>query len=472
MATISSPGIGSGLDIQSIVTQLVALEKAPLTKLKSEATSYQTTLSTWSTIKSQVSALGDAADKLSKVSGWNPVTASSSNSTAIGVVASAGAVQTSISMSVQRLAQAQSSVSSAVPADTSMGTGSLTIDIGTWSGNSFSAGSTPAVTIDIEAGKDKLGDIAAKINDSGADVSATILRDASGERLMLRSKSTGEAFGFRVSATDDDGNDTDASGLSRLAYAAGNSNGQTLAQAGLNALATINNIPISSTSNKLTNTIDGLTLQLNQVTTAPVEISVERDDSTIKASIQAFVDAYNTLNNNLVSVTRYDASTKAAGALQGDATATGLTNALRSMMRSVTSSTPFSRLSEIGLELKSAGKLEINSTKLSTAISDNFEGVKDLFMTAGGGATSQGFGLKVSAFADGLMASDGLVSNRTAAIQSAIKRNGIEQEKVTDRASRVETRLLAQYNAMDSAVAKLNSLNTFVSQQISLWNKS
>lgn len=472
MATISSPGIGSGLDIQSIVSQLVTLEKAPLTTLKSEATSFQTRLSLWGNIKSQVSALGEAATKLSTPGGWNAVTASSSNASAIGVTASAGAAQGSMTMEVQRLARAQSTASTAVASGTHLGTGTLTIDIGTWSGSSFAAGGASPVSIDIETGKDTLADIAKSINDAKAGVSATVLKDASGERLMLRSSATGEAFGFRVSADDDDGEDTDAAGLSRLAYAVGNSNGQSLSQSGLNALATINNVSISSASNKLTGTIDGLTLQLSQVTTAPVSINVERDENSVQANIKAFVDAYNTLNSTLVSSTKYDESTKKAGALQGDASATGLTNALRSMMRSVTASTPFSRLSDIGLEIKSAGKLEINSTKLSAAISGNFDELQSLFTTAGSDLTSRGFGLKVSAFADGLLDSDGTLSQRTDAIQAAISRNNDEQDKVNDRASRVEKRLLAQYNAMDTAVARLNGLSSFVSQQITLWNKS
>jgi flagellar hook-associated protein 2 len=471
MATISSPGIASGLDIQSIVTQLVALEKAPLTQLKSQATSFQTRLSTYGNIKSQVSSLGDTAAKLSKATGWNAVKAASSNPTAIGVTASPGAAATSLSMEVQQLAKAQSTASTAVSTGTAMGTGSMTIEIGSWSGSTFTAGSASAVTIDIEAGEDSLAEIAAKINDADAGVSATVLKDASGERLLMRSSETGEVNSFRISVADDDGQDADAAGLSRLAFAVGNANGMARSQSSQNALATVNNVSISSATNKLTDTIPGLTLQLSQVTTGPVEIDVSKDLDAVRSNIKSFVDAYNTLNTTIATATRYDEATKVAGPLQGDSTATGLQNALRSMMRSVTSSSPYSRLSDIGIEIKSGGKLEINATKLDEALKD-LDGVKDLFMAAGSGSTSAGFGLKVDAFADGLIAADGLVSNKTDAIQASIKRNGREQERVADRASRVESRLLAQYNAMDLAVGRLNSLSSFVSQQITLWNKS
>jgi flagellar hook-associated protein 2 len=471
MATISSPGIASGLDIQSIVSQLVALEKAPLTQLKSQATSFQTKLSTMGTIKSQVAALGDAAAKLSKNTGWDAVKATSSNPLAIGVTVKAGAPATSITMEVQNLAKAQSTASAAVTTGTAMGTGSMTIELGQWAGSSFTAGSGTPVTIDIAEGEDSLAEIAAKINESDAGVSATVLKDASGERLLMRSKATGEENAFRISVADDDGQDTDASGLSRLAFSVGNANGMARSQSAENALATINNVSISSASNTLSDTLTGMTMQLSQETTAPVEIDVSNDNDAIKANVKAFVDAYNTLNTTLATATRYDEATKIAGPLQGDSTTVGLQNALRGMMRSVSSSTPYSRLSDIGIELKTGGKLEIDATKMDAAL-DNLDDLKALFTTTGSDPTAVGFGWKIKTFAEGLIDSDGTVTNKTEALQASIKRNTLDQERVNDKAARSEKRLLAQYNAMDASVGKLNSLSAFVSQQIAMWNKS
>ncbi len=471
MATISSPGIGSGLDVQSIVSQLVALEKAPLTQLKTQATSFETRLSTYGTIKSQIAALGDAATKLSTSKGWNAVTAASSNAAAIGVTAASGAPASAFTMTVQQLAKAQSTASTAVAADTAMGSGSMTIELGSWSANTFTPGTSTPVTIDITAGEDSLAEIAAQINDADAGVSATVLRDASGERLLLKSSETGATSGFRISVADDDGNDTDGAGLSRLAYAAGNASGMGLTQAGQNALATVDGVSISSTTNRLANTLSGLTIQLSQVTTDPVEITVASDLEAVRANVQAFIDNYNTLNTTLANATRYDASTKVAGALQGDSTATGLQNALRAMMRSVTGSTPFSRLSDIGIEMQTGGKLALDSEKFDAALND-LDGLSSLFTINTGTATTEGFGRKIKTFADGLIDSDGLVSTKTSAIQSAIRRNSLEQEKVNDRAARAEVRYLAQYNAMDAAVAKLNGINAFVTQQITLWNNA
>ncbi len=472
MATISSPGLASGIDIKGIVSQLVALERAPLQTLQSQATSLKSKVSVYGSLKSMATALGDAADKLAKASNWSGVTATSSDSGAVGVSATGSAQRTSLSVEVQRLAKAQSTASSAVAKDSPVGSGTLSIQLGNWASGSFAAGSAAAVEVNVAA-DDSLSDIAAKINDAEAGVSATVLRDASGERLLIRSNETGEVNGFRIQVTDDDGNGTDANGLSRLAYDPGTASGMSLSQAGLNAQATINNVAISSANNTLSDNLPGLTLTLSKETTAPVEINVQTDKAAIKKNIEAFVNAYNSLNDLLATTTKYDEASKTAGTLQGDSTAVGLQNALRGMMRSVTASSPFSRLVDVGIEAKQGGKLSIDSAKLDEAMND-LKGLQDLFTTTGGGSggTDQGFGLKVKAFTDGLVSANGSLSTRSESLQAAIKRNDREQERVNERATRAEARFLAQYNAMDAAVGQLNSLNAFVAQQITLWNKS
>lgn len=468
MATISSPGIGSGLDVQSIVKQLVALERAPIRQLQSQAAAFQTRLSLIGTIKSQVSALGEAAARLSVSSGWNSVTATSSNSAAIGVTVRPGAQATSFTMTVQELATAQTGASQAVPVGTSMGSGTLTIKLGRWAEGEFTERLGASIEVTIEEGQDSLTAIASKINDAGAGVTATVLRDASGERLLVRSKETGEANGFQISVSGAD--TTSGNDLGRLAFNPGGTGGGE-PMMGQDAVATVNGERIRSASNRLGDAIPGLTIQLSQVISAPVEIEVRTDLDAAKKNVQSFVDAYNSLNTTLINATRYDEGSKTAGPLQGDATAVGLQNALRAMMRSTTASTPFTRLADVGIDMKTGGKLDINAGKLDEALS-NYQGLQALFTTASSDLTARGFGLKVRTFADGLLAAEGLVNNKTSALQAAIKRNGGEQQRVNDRAARVEVRLLAQYNAMDAAVGKLNGLGAFVSQQITLWNKS
>ncbi|WP_372661641.1 flagellar filament capping protein FliD [Hydrogenophaga sp.] len=477
MATITSPGIGSGLDVQSIVSQLVALERAPVNLLKTQATSTQAKLSLYGTIQSQVSKLQDAAAKLGSADGWNAVNTTSSNAAAVSVTASAGAATNGLSIEVQNLAKAQSTASATVAVDAPIGSGSMSIELGQWSGGTFAPGSGSAVSITINPGEDTLSAIAAKINGADAGVSATVLRDASGERLLLRSKDTGEVNGFRIQVTDDDGVHDDGTGLSSLSYdpvaspPPGGFNGMTRTQAGENARATINNVAVVSASNKLNDSLPNLKITLSQVTTAPVEIQVNNDTAAAKKNVQSFVDAYNALNQTISNATAYNADSKVGGPLQGDSTTVGLQNALRGMMRSVTASSPFQSLSDVGIEMKTGGALEIKAEKLDTALG-NLAGIKALFTTNTGEATTQGFGLKIKDFTTALLATGGLINNKNDSLKSAIKRNGLEQEKVNDRADRAQVRLLRQYNAMDANVARLNSINAFVAQQITLWNKS
>lgn len=456
MSTISSPGIGSGIDVQTIVSQLVALERAPVKTLQTQASSLQTRLSVFGTIRSQFSALADAAAKLGNVSNWQAMAATSSNPSAVGITTQVGAQASALTLEVQQLAKAQSAASSSIPTSSGIGPGTLSIEVGTGA----------PVEVVINPGEDSLSAVAAKINEAGAGVSATVLRDASGERLLMRSTATGEDNTFTVSVTSGDGG-----GIERLAFGPGVAGGMAQTQAAQNAMATVNNVTIVSQSNLLDDSLPGLALTLNQVTTAPVEINVTPDQEAIKKNIQGFIDAYNAISSTLSSSTRFDEASKTAGPLQGDSTATGLQNALRGMMRSVTNSTPFSRLTDIGLSMQTNGALSVDNTKLNAALSDR-AGIKALFTNDTGSATELGFGLKVKSFADGLLAADGLVSNKAKSIQSAIDRNDKAQNRVNDRANRAEVRLLAQYNALDANMGRLSGLSAFVSQQVTLWNKS
>lgn len=466
---ITSPGLASGIDIQGIVSKLVALERQPLVPLQQQAASFQSKLSVFGTINGMVSALGDAASKLTQASAWTGVRGTTT-SDAVGISAQAGTTPTSMSVEVQALARAQTTASATIPSGTAVGSGTLTIQLGGWSGTTFTPGTAAAVNVSVVAG-DTLTDIARKINEGRAGVNATVLRDGTGERLLVRANDTGVSRAFQITATDDDGTPRDANGLSRLAYAsnAGTMHGMSLTQAAVNAQATVNNVPITSESNSVSNALPGITLTLNKLTTAPVEVGVQQDRDNIRKNLQTFVDAYNALNNMLATSTRFDPDTKVAGSLQGDSTAVGLQNALRRMMGSVTPGGEFERLSDIGITMQRGGALAIDSAKLDRAMA-NPAALQRLFANSSTVATEQGFGQKVKAFADGMINSGGAVTSRTESLRNAISRNAKEQDKLNERVSRAEARYLAQYNAMDAAVGRLSGLNAFVSQQVTLWN--
>ncbi len=369
MATISSPGLGSNLDVKSIVSQLVALEKKPLDTLKLQAATVQTKISAFGQIKSLVSTLSDTLGKLTSVTGWNAVNATSSNSSAVSVSAVGGTLPTTFNVEVSVLAKAKATASAAVlPVGGAVGAGTLT----------FTPVSGTAVDVAVTA-TDTVSDVASKINGANAGVTATVLSDASGERLLLRSKSTGVSGGFTLSVADDDGNNADAAGLSRLVV------GTTTTTAATDAAATVNGIPVSSSTNTFSTTVSGVTFNALQVTTAPVEISISKNTTDIQKNIDAFVAAYNAINDVLNEATKYDAATKGAGLLQGDSTALALQNSLRTAIQSVTTgSSVFTRLADVGITQQRGGNLSVDSTKLAAGLANTDE-LKNMFRSTGGG---------------------------------------------------------------------------------------
>ena len=475
---LSSAGIGSGLDVETIVSKLVAPEKQPLNKLQTVASSIQSKISIFSQVKSLMSTLSDVASKLSQNSSWSAMVATSSNVGAVQVSVSGAASATSFSVGVAQLARAQSVASAALGATNApVGGGSLSIQLGTWSGTGtaspqFAEGTAGAVSVQIDAA-DTLAVVASKINDAKAGVTATVLRDANGERLLLRSDSTGEASGFRIQVAEDGA----SPGLSRLSFdpqlSAGLGMASTTPQYGQNAKASINGIAVESATNTFTDTIPGLSFTASQVTTAPVDVTVSPDTAAMKKSVQDFVTAYNAVNDLLTASTKYDEATKKAGALQGDSTTVGLQNALRSVMgATATGAGAFQRLADIGIDMKRGGKLEVSESKLDAALK-NPQALKAMFATnAGAGADSNGLAVKVKSFASQMLSFEGLLENKASALGASVKRNTSDQERVNDRAAVVEKRLRAQYTALDAKMGSLTALNSYIAQQVTQWNKT
>ena len=476
MATISSIGIGSGLDINSIITQLVAVEKVPLNKLKSEASSLQTKLTTYGKVQSYLSALREASSVLTRTDTWGATTGTSSDPTAVAVTTSATTKTGNYTLEVQRLASAQSNATATFAnADTVVGSGSLRIELGTWGAGQTSFTPKPgatAVNIAVAAPGATLAGLRDQINAAGAGVTASVLSDATGARLVLRSTATGASNGFRIGVTDSDGNNTDAAGLSALAFDP--SVGVTTmpqALAAANAAATLNNLPISSESNTLSNVLDGMSLTLMKVTSAPVQVTAAQDNTSMRKALDTFVSAYNDLNKLLADQTKYDAATKAAGGLQGDSAAVGIRAQMRAMIGTTsTASTLFTRLSEIGFDVKLDGSLTLNDTKVNNALANVAETKKlfansDLLVPGNNGIATQ-----MRALADRLIGVDGTVSTRSEGLRKRIDLNSHRQDLLTDRIAQVEKRLRAQYTALDKTMGQLTGLSSYVTQQFSSRN--
>lgn len=460
MASISSPGIGSGLDISGIVSKLVVLEKQPLVQLQKSANFMQSRLSLYGQIKSQLSTLEDAAQKLGSAAGWTGMTVSSSNLAAVSATAVSGSSATSFSVEVTQLARKQFSVVAPAAAGVPLGSGVLTLQQGSWATGAFVTAGGAAVTVTIDSGS-TLTAIAGKINSAGAGVEAMVVEAAEGQRLVLRSTQSGASSGFDVSLTPTSEDlDQEAAHYTDLSFTA-----PSTAQRAQDARFVVDGLEFTSASNSVTQALPGVSLQLTQVTTSPVAIKLAQDKEAVKKNIQALVDAYNTVNSTLANATKYNADTKSAGLLQGDSTSVGLQNAMRSLMRTELVGRPFERLQDLGISLQLNGSLAVNSSKLDAAL-DKPVDLKQFFAHNTSGET-QGFGLQVAGFVKGALLSDGRVTVRTEALQAGMKRNSSEQDRVVERAERMQARLYAVYNTMDSKVGRLNSINSYVSQQLS-----
>ncbi len=476
MATISSIGIGSGLDINSVISQLIAVERVPLNLLQTENTSLQTRLSTYGKLQSSTAAMRDAAATLAKADTWGLTTGSSSDASAVGVNTSTSTRAGSYAVTVTALASAQSNASATfASADSLVGEGTLHIQLGTW-GPGQSTFTPNGAVVDIAAGPpaQSLAELRDKINASGAGVTASVLTDASGARLVLRSTATGEANGFRVTVDDIDGNNSNGLGLSALAFdpSAGI---LTMAQAlaASNAAATLNGLPISSASNTLTNVVDGLTLNLNKITTAPVQITAAQDSPGMRKAVDTFVAAYNDLNKLLIDQTRYDPNNTRRDNLQGDSAAITLRSQLRNMLGvSSGASATFTRLADVGLDVQTDGSIKINDAKMSSGMA-NLAEMKKLFSNADLlTPANNGIATQLKAAADQVLSIDGTIKTRSAGLQKRIELNKDRQEQMTDRINDVEKRLRAKYSALDRQMATLTGLSSYVNQQVSAWNRN
>ncbi|MBI5258696.1 MAG: flagellar filament capping protein FliD [Burkholderiales bacterium] len=478
MGAISSAGLGSGLDVNSIITSLMKVEARPLDMLKQQASTLNTQISTYGKVQSYFSTLKDKANALSSGTLWDSTTATASDTTSIKVSAGAGATAGNYAVTVGTLAKSQTVVAAAqASSSVDLGAGMITIELGTWSGSpidTFTAksGATP-VSVDIPEGAATLADVRDAINAANAGVVASIVTDASGARLSIRSKDTGVENGFRISATEtfDDGNA--ATGLSSLNFdLAGGPSQMTEQQAASNATLLINGIPVSSASNTLNDVVDGLSITLLKTTASAVDVSVAPDTAGIKTKITEFVTAYNELSTYLRTQTAYNGDTKAAGPLQGDQAAVSLLNQLRGVLNQTSSaSTAWTQLSQAGISMKGDGSLAIDDTKLNDALK-NLPELEKLLATDGADAASSGFIRRYKDLADAALGASGTFSSKTSGLQDRLKRNTKSQDAMQVRLDQTEARLRKQYQALDASMASLSGLSSYVTQQMAMLAKN
>ncbi|NOY85477.1 MAG: flagellar filament capping protein FliD [Nitrospirae bacterium] len=392
---LSPSGIGSNLDINGIVTSLMEIERRPLLLLDKKEANFQAKLSAYGTLKGAVSSFQTAVKDLNNISKFQSLSTASSDKTIFTATADATAISGTYSIEVSQLAQAQklAAVGQANTSDV-IGSGILTFDFGTisggtfnsgtgeYTGSTFTSGGSGTQTVTIDNTNNSLSGIRDAINTAKIGITASIINDggASPYRLSLSADNIGAKNSIKITVTGD-------AALSNL-LAQDPAGTQNLAETvtAQDAQFTIDGISVTKTDNTVTDAIQGVTLNLLKTNIGSTEtLSISKNTASVESSVNAFVNAYNTLNTTISDLTAFNSETNVAGFLQADRSALSVQRQIRqALTASITAlSGSFNTLSDIGVSFQKNGALAVDSSKLQTAVSGNFNDIAGLFATVG-----------------------------------------------------------------------------------------
>ncbi|HEU4623707.1 MAG TPA: flagellar filament capping protein FliD [Steroidobacteraceae bacterium] len=450
MPTIQAPGIGSGLDVDSLVTQLVAAERAPYqTQITRRETNTTVQISALSSLKGALGAFRDALSNLNAEADFTPRAAKSGDEDVFTAGAGGGASTGSYDIRVIQLAKAQQLASTAYTAGSSavIGTGKLTIKYGSTS-----------FDVDIDANHNTLAGIRDAINSSGANtgVQATLLNGTDGTRLVLTSSKTGAANTIEITQSGGDG------GLEQITYGPSNTTHMTVVQQAQNAQLEIAGFAHESPTNTVTDAIDGVTLTLKAVSDTPVTLDVSLDTGTLKQRITAFVTQYNSLYQTMAGLRSYDPNTKKGGAFLGDALLRGLEGQINSYLSNPVKglAAPLNSLAAIGITKQVDGTLAVDDKKLTDALSSNSSAVAKIF------GSTNGVGRQLYDYLDAQLKTGGPIDSRNTALQNDMRAIQNDTDALDARMQVVEARYRQQFTALDVMLSQLQTTSSYLASQL------
>ena len=452
MTSITSTGIGSGLDISGLVQRLVTAEgQATEIRIARQEARAQAKLSAYGGLKSALSTFGDQLEKLSEPGSLLARKGSTGDEAQVTVSVGETAVPASYQVEVVQLAQAQKLESGAFgSADAVVGTGTLTIAVGS---ESFS------LTVDSE--NNTLEGIRDAINAAvdNKGVAATIVNGDTGSYLILAGENTGGDQSITVTQAGGDG------GLSALEYDPANMlTSLTERQEAQDARVRVDGVDVSSDTNVVVDAIEGVTLNLvaaNPGTTT--EVTIENDLDAVREQLKSFVDGYNALVDAFDAQTGFDPETETAGPLLGDLAVRGVRDQLRRELSVAVTGIEagFGSLLDIGIETGVGGKLTLNDSTLDAALGSEFSKFGQLF------AGSDGYAVRLSGVVDSYLDEDqGILTARTDGLDRTIEGFAEQREVLNARLESLEGRLLRQFNALDVLVSELTTTSSFLAQQL------
>jgi len=381
---ITATGIGSGLDVESLVSQLVLSDVQPVeNRLNTKEATYLAQLTAYGSVKSALAKFQTAAASASAASQYTGKLASTSSSDAVTATAEPSAAVADYAVDVVSLATAQSLASGAFSATTeTLGTGTLTISLGTVTYDSV-AGSvtgftqksgTSAVSVVIDSSNNTLTGVRDALNAASAGLNASVVNDGSGYRLVIQSNTTGAENAISISVDDTgDSNSTDNAGLSQLAF---NESAANILQTGSGADAAIkiNGLDVTSPSNTVSGAVEGVSFMLKKITSSAATVAITKDTAKATAGMNGLINGFNQLNAELNSLTAYNAAASRSSVLTGDATLRNLASNVRASLNAAVANSggQYSTLAELGITTNVIdGSLSLNNTKFAAILEND-----------------------------------------------------------------------------------------------------
>ena len=434
--------IGSSLDVNGIVSQLVAAERAP-TDARNDRTSrqLQAQISALGSLRSAFSTLRTSAEALSGNAARNARNVTVEKDAGFTATATAGAALGQYRVEVEALATAQKLASAGfADSESAVGTGTLTLNFG-----------ETTLDVEIDGESNTLAGIRDAINVAagGEGILATIIESDAGSHLVLSASKTGTANAITVTTSGGDG------GLSAFTFD-GATGGMQQQAAAADAIVHIDGLTRTLSENRIADLVPGVTVELTRAEPGTeFTLGVVSDPSAQRNAAKAFVNAYNGAHGAIASATAYNTSTQVAAALNGDAMVRGASRDLRAHL-----SSNVVELKAVGITVEKDGKLKIDEAAFNKAIAEDPAAVSALF------DEGTGIGAGVTRTLDTLLDDDGLMDSRSDSLDARTKALDSQRLALDRRMEQVEARYRAQFVALDGLVAQLQSTSNYLAQQL------
>lgn len=461
MAGISSPGVGSGLNVQQLLTDLRAAENQKLVPITAKKTSQNAKISGYGQLKNALEQFQTSVNKLNDPKLYQSLSTEIRGGTAVKATASSEATAGRYDVEVTQLARAGSLATSSIQGDDALtkplteAGSSLTLTFG-----NDSEGNPVTRTISLTENS-SLEDIRDQINEfdfeDGPKVRASIVNDGTGYRLALNSTTTGQEASI---------NDMSFSGITGGVVLAAD---EQTAYEGRNAELKVNGIAITSATNRVEGAIAGITLEVEKVTEEgnPNTVVVARNTLAVREAVEGFVKGYNDLKTRIGELTAFNGGGDAAGELIGDRAVRSIESQLRSALVGSVPGGDITRLADMGIELNKEGKLELDSSKMSKAVAENQDAVAAFFASD---SEEAGMGGQVSEVLDRLLSDNGALGSANRSAEASIAALDVRLERTEASIDRTIERYRKQFTQLDVMMSQMNGISGYLTQQLDMIN--